>query len=70
VGRHLRTSNPLGRLTHATTVNSSGTVLTATVQDYDPMGRVVDLWECTPYNCGQSSIWHSNFQYKDTGEMY
>jgi YD repeat-containing protein len=32
-------SYPVGRLTHTTT-GSSGAYLTATVQDYDPMGRV------------------------------
>jgi RHS repeat-associated protein len=63
-------SNPVGRLTHTTTVNSSGTVLTATVQDYDQMGRTKDYWQCTPYNCGSSSIWSSNYQHKYTGEVW
>jgi RHS repeat-associated protein len=63
-------ANTKGRLTHTTTVNSSGTVLTGTVQDYDPMGRTSYYWQCTPYNCGTSSIWSSNYQYKYTGEVW
>ncbi len=61
---------PVGRLTHTTTVNSGGTVLTATVQDYDNMGQVYDYWQCSPYNCNSSSIWHSNYLHKYTGEVY
>ena len=45
-------------------------MLTATVQDYDSMGRTQDYWQCTPSNCGASSIWHSNYLYKYTGEVY
>jgi hypothetical protein len=27
-------------------------VLTATVQDYDKIGRTYDYWQCTPHNWG------------------
>jgi RHS repeat-associated protein len=64
-------ANPKGCLTHTTTVNSGGTVLTGTVQDYDPMGRTKDYWQCTPYNCSGSpnAPWPSSYQYEYTGEV-
>ena len=37
---------PVGRLVKAATSN------TATVNSYDPMGRVKNQWQCTPQNCG------------------
>jgi YD repeat-containing protein len=62
---------PNGRLTHTTTVSfSSGALQTATVQDYDPMGRTVDYWQCMYSNCGTSSIWYSQYLHEYTGEVY
>ena len=48
-------TNPKGRLTEAVTT-SSGTVQTAAVYSYDPMGRPTDFWQCTPYNCNTASL--------------
>jgi RHS repeat-associated protein len=58
---------PNGRLTHTTT--SGSTLLTATVQDYDPMGRPKDYWQCTPLNCGSSSIWAALYNYDFAGDV-
>ncbi len=44
--------NPIGRLTHTATTSGS-TVLSGTIQDYDPMGRTQHYWDCTPaWACG------------------
>ncbi len=44
--------NPKGRLTHTATTSGS-TLLSATIQDYDLMGRPVHYWQCTPaWVCG------------------
>ncbi|MGD0220659.1 MAG: RHS repeat-associated core domain-containing protein [Acidimicrobiales bacterium] len=58
---------PNGRLTHTTTMSGS-TLQTATVQDYDKMGRTQDYWQCTPYNCGASSIFHGYYHYDLAGD--
>jgi RHS repeat-associated protein len=60
--------HPVGRLTHTMTT-SSGTTLTATVQDYDAMGRAADYWQCTPMSCGASSIWATNYSYDLAGDL-
>ena len=57
-----------GRLTHTTTA-SGGVTLTATIQDYDKMGRTVDYWQCTPVNCGSGSIWTTNYGYNQAGDV-
>ena len=59
-----------GHLSHTTTV-VGGITTTATVQDYDPMGRVADLWQCTPVNCGSGSgnWWAANYQYDPAGDL-
>ena len=57
---------PTGRLTHTTTTSGS-TILTATVQDYDQMGRTQHYWQCTPLNCGTSSIWAALYNYDAAG---
>ncbi len=59
---------PKGRLTHTTTTSGS-TTLTATVQDYDKMGRTKDYWQCTPLNCGTSSIWAALYTYDNGGDL-
>ena len=59
---------PKGRLTHTTTANGS-TILTATAQDYDPMGRPQHYWQCTPLNCGSSSIWGMTYAYDAEGDV-
>jgi YD repeat-containing protein len=59
---------PKGRLTHTTTTSGS-TLLTATVQDYDQMGRTKHYWQCTPLNCGTSSIWAALYNYDAAGDV-
>jgi len=44
----LTLSYPVGRLVKTATND----VKTATVNSYDPMGRVKNQWQCTPQNCG------------------
>jgi YD repeat-containing protein len=61
-------TNPLGRLTETVTT-SGGNVQTAAVYSYDPMGRPADFWQCTPYNCGSSSIWHTAYNYDLAGDI-
>jgi RHS repeat-associated protein len=60
-------ANHIGRLTHTTT--SGSTLQTATVQDYDPMGRPQHYWQCTPLNCGSSSIWTAAYTYDFAGDV-
>jgi RHS repeat-associated protein len=59
---------PKGRMTEATTT-ASGSVNTAVVYSYDPMGRTQDLWQCTPFNCGSSSIWEAQYNYDLGGDI-
>ena len=61
-------SYPNGRLSYTTTTNSQGVALTATIQDYDPMGRVVGYWQATPLNCG-SSLWTTLYGYDLAGDV-
>jgi len=61
-------NNPNGRLTHTATT-SGGTILTATVQDYDATGRTKDYWQCTPLNCGSSTIWAALYNYDLAGDV-
>jgi RHS repeat-associated protein len=58
---------PKGRLTHTTTMSGS-TLQTATVQDYDKMGRTQHYWQCTPLNCGSASIWQTYYHYDLAGD--
>jgi RHS repeat-associated protein len=45
--------NPKGRLTwHVDMVGSAGT---GSVYSYDPMGRVLQIWSCTPTTCGHAA---------------
>jgi RHS repeat-associated protein len=44
----LTISNPVGRLVKQATTDGR----TATVNSYDPMGRIQNQWQCTPQNCG------------------
>ena len=59
---------PNGRITHTTTMSGS-TLQTATVQDYDKMGRTKHYWQCTPLNCGSSSIWAALYNYDSAGDV-
>ncbi len=45
-----------------------GHFLTETVQDYDPMGRIKDYWQCTPLNCN-SSMWAVLYNYDLAGDV-
>jgi RHS repeat-associated protein len=59
---------PNGRLTHTTTMSGS-TLLTGTAQDYDPMGRTYNYWQCTaPLYCG-SGIWAALYNYDLAGDV-
>jgi RHS repeat-associated protein len=62
-------AHPNGRLTHTITVNSSGTILTGTAQDYDQMGRVADFYQYFPTGCGNNPVCSSNYHYEYTGEV-
>ena len=53
-------TNPEGRLTEATTT-VSGSVNTAVVYSYDPMGRTQNFWQCNPSNCGSASIYSTQY---------
>ena len=46
----LSLTNPVGRMVKAATADGQ----TATVNTYDPMGRINNQWQCTPQNCGHS----------------
>ena len=59
-------SNPVGRLTHTTT-GSPGAYLSATVQDYDLMGRVSGYWQAIPSYRG-ASMWATLYNYDLAGD--
>jgi YD repeat-containing protein len=61
-------TNPKGRLTEAVTT-SSGSVQTAVAYGYDPVGRVQNYWQCTPYNCGGATIWQTHYDYDLAGDI-
>jgi hypothetical protein len=61
-------SYPLGRMTGATTT-ASGSVKTALVYSYDPVGRISDFWQCNPANCGTSSIYNTTYSYDKAGDV-
>jgi RHS repeat-associated protein len=61
-------ANPNGRLTEATTT-ASGSVNTAVVFSYDPVGRTQYFWQCNPSNCGGSSIWSTQYSYDLAGDV-
>jgi RHS repeat-associated protein len=60
--------NPIGRLTESETFNSVGPVLTGAVFSYDPMGRIVGQWQCTPLTCGTTSVYLA-FGYDLMGDL-
>ena len=66
------TANAKGRLVLACTNSSAGTCTgpqTATAHSYDSMGRIQDFWQCTPYNCGNTSIWKTHYDYDLGGDV-
>jgi RHS repeat-associated protein len=56
-------ANGIGRLTH-TSMTFGG----ASIFSYDAMGRVVNDWQCTPYNCGTGSF-DISYAYDLAGDM-
>jgi len=65
-------SNAIGRLTVACTGSAQGTCTspqTAVAYSYDPMGRPSGYWQCTPLNCGNSSIWAASYVYDKAGDL-
>ena len=50
----LTLNNTAGRLSHAWTTPQTGTGYINSIYSYDVVGRVSDLWQCTPANCGGS----------------
>lgn len=60
-------SDPKGRLTSAATKLSNGTILTGNMYSYDPMDRIVNYWQCTPYDC--SSAWQMTYSYDLAGDV-
>jgi YD repeat-containing protein len=65
-------SNAKGRLVLACTNSPAGTCSTpqtAVAYSYDAMGRVQNLWECTPFNCSSTSIWNVHYTYDLAGDL-
>ena len=54
--------NAVGRLVEAYTPT------TKSFYSYDPMGRIAEVWECTPVNCGTSFVAFA-YGYNDLGEQ-
>jgi RHS repeat-associated protein len=52
----------------AEATTTSGGVQTGLVYSYDPMGRIKNYWQCTPYNCG-SSAWQMTYNYDLAGDV-
>jgi RHS repeat-associated protein len=64
-------SNSKGWLTAACTGSTAGKCTgpqTAVAYSYDPMGRTSYYWQCTPLNCGNSSIWQTYYHYDLAGD--
>jgi YD repeat-containing protein len=71
-GGLLNLNNTAGRLSHAWTSAGSGYV--NSIYSYDPVGRVADYWQCTPYNCGGSggagaAPWDLHYNYDLAGDV-
>jgi RHS repeat-associated protein len=64
-GTQYTLANTKGRLSH--TSAASGTALT--IHSYDSMGRTLDIWQCTPYNCSNSTIWNVQYTYDQGGDV-
>ena len=47
----------------------SGSVKTAVVYSYDPMGRTLNFWQCNPSNCGSASIYEAQYNYDLAGDV-
>ena len=65
-------SNAQGRMVLACTGSASGTCSspqTAVAYSYDPVGRAQAYWQCTPANCGNSSIWETVYNYDLAGDV-
>ena len=65
-------SNLQGRLVLTCTKTPAGTCTnpaTATAYSYDGAGRVSSFWQCTPSNCGASSIWNTQYTYDYAGDV-
>ena len=65
-------SYPKRRMTVACTGSTTGTCTgpqTAVAYSYDPMGRTSYYWQCTPLNCGNSSIWQTAYSYDLAGDL-
>jgi YD repeat-containing protein len=63
-------SNAIGRMTLACTgspVGKCSSPATAVAYSYDAMGRTKNYWQCTPVNCGTSSIWPTSYTYDLAG---
>jgi RHS repeat-associated protein len=62
----LNLQNSKGRLTH--TFRGTGNICAADILSYDPVGRIQDDWQQTPYNCGSSSD-QLSYQYDAAGNV-
>ena len=62
--------NYKGRMTEATTTSGS-TTKSGVVYSYDPLGRVSDQWQCTPWGCAQSTpaVWDVHNDYDLAGDI-
>ncbi|HLY61017.1 MAG TPA: RHS repeat-associated core domain-containing protein [Terriglobia bacterium] len=64
--------HPVGRLAYTCTapqVGSCASLSTATVTGYDAVGRVADLWQCTPFNCSTPAVWNTHNTYDLAGDV-
>jgi RHS repeat-associated protein len=64
--------NTVGRLS-STNTGVNGLTATATVYNYDAMGRVANYWQCTPYNCANPNanplMWAMSYTYDLAGDV-
>jgi RHS repeat-associated protein len=61
-----------GRMVLACTgssINTCTSPSTAAGFSYDQMGRGQHFWQCTPYNCGSTSIWDVQDTYDKAGDI-
>ncbi|HKW76518.1 MAG TPA: hypothetical protein VJN64_13400, partial [Terriglobales bacterium] len=63
LGLQNASTNPIGRLTSEISGNAKSALA------YDPMGRVVNNWQCTPLFCPTNTLKLMTYQYDLAGDM-
>ncbi|MGH9327768.1 MAG: hypothetical protein ACRD2B_13955 [Terriglobia bacterium] len=63
-GTNYAVNDGKGRLTH-TTADGGNAI---TIHNYTAAGNLLDLYQCTPYNCSTGTLWDMHYYYYPGGE--